>query len=258
MKRVFKAPAHWLDSAIRIDVIGCGGTGSSMLDELFRMHSLLVRLEHPGLIVTAWDGDTVSEANVGRQRFWPCDIGWNKAELLIKRYNSFGDTEWHWQNTMLDERATNNLRADVLITCVDSAAVRVMVGEVGRKRRRGVDSPLWLDAGNDANSGQVILGHWDAPPAVPDAIGLRLPNVLDLYPGLKTQKDAAEPSCSVAEAITRQDFGINQRVAAEASGLLWRLVRYGQLDRHGSFIYQESGEVLPLAIDEEQWRSFAA
>jgi PRTRC genetic system ThiF family protein len=256
MKRVFKAPASWLDNAIQIDVIGCGGTGSSMLDELFRMHSLLVRLDHPGLVVTAWDGDTVTEANVGRQRFWPCDIGWNKAELLINRYNSFGDTQWYWHNRMLTAEDAKALRPDVLITCVDTPTVRVMVGEVGRKRTR--TDALWLDTGNDANSGQVVLGHWSKEPATKDQISLRLPNVLDLYPGLKNQKDGEGPSCSVAEAISRQDFGINQRVAGEASGLLWRLVRHGQIDRHGSFIYQESGEVLPLYIDEEQWRSFAA
>jgi PRTRC genetic system ThiF family protein len=227
-----------------------------MMDELFRMHSLLTRLGHPGLSVTAWDGDTVSEANVGRQRFWPCDIGWNKAMLLVDRYNGFGETDWRYEDRMLDEKTALRLRPDVLITCVDSPQIRVMVGEVGRSRNQL--EALWLDTGNDANSGQVILGHWSGCDFAEGQDDGRVPNVLDLYPTLRTQKDDNEPSCSVEEAITRQGFGINQRVAAEGSGLLWQLVRHGQIDRHGSFIYQESGEVLPLYIDDNQWRSFAA
>jgi len=256
MKRTLKAPSDWIDSEIRVEVIGCGGTGSSMLDELFRMHSLLVRLDHPGLSVRAWDGDTVSEANVGRQRFWPCDVGWNKAQLLINRYNGFGETDWRYEDRMLDTTSAARLRPDVLITCVDSPAVRVMVGEIGREK--GPSGALWIDTGNDANSGQVIMGHWGGSDASKRRVDLRLPNVLDLYPNLTGQEGNDQPSCSVAAAIERQDFGINQRVAAEASGLLWRLIRYGETDRHGSFIYQESGEVLPLYIDDDQWRSFAA
>ena len=254
--RVLKAPADWAGEMIRVEVIGCGGTGSSMLDELFRMHSLLVRLDHPGLMVRAWDGDTVSEANVGRQRFWPCDVGWNKAELLINRYCSFGNADWHYQDRMLDAVEATKLRPDVLITCVDSPEVRVMVGKVGRERR--ASDVLWIDTGNDADSGQVILGHWSGRDGSDKGEAPNLPNVLDLYPGMKNEKGDARASCSVAEAIERQDFNINQRVAAEASGLLWRLIRYGEIDRHGSFIYQASGEVLPLSIDEKQWRAFAA
>ena len=131
-----------------------------------------------------------------------------------------------------------------------------MVGEMGRKS--GAREALWIDTGNDANSGQVIMGHWGGRNMRVKGIETVLPNVLDLYPGLKQQKGDEQASCSVEEAIDRQDFGINQRVAAEASGLLWRLIRYGKVDRHGSFIYQDRGEVLPLYIDDEQWQSFAA
>ena len=256
MTKVFKAPVAWADHSIKIALIGCGGTGSSMVDELFRMHALLVRLGHPGLDVTAWDGDTVSEANVGRQRFWPCDVGWNKAALLISRLNSFGDTSWKSMDRHLDSEACQSLRVDLIITCVDSAKVRVMVGDIGRASRS--DETLWLDTGNDSDSGQVILGHWTKGGSVDDGQTLRLPNVLDLYPSLRQQYDDTAASCSTEQSITRQDFGINQRVAGEASGLLWRLVRYGEIDRHGSFVYQKTGEVVPLSISEKLWQSFAA
>jgi PRTRC genetic system ThiF family protein len=246
-------PASWLTSAVEIELIGCGGTGSAMLDELFRMHSLLTRLDHPGVKVRAWDGETVQPANVGRQRFWPADVGWNKAALLVSRYNSFGGVEWVAKDRALDEESCERLSPDVLISCVDDPAVRVMIGRTGRKACRNRES-LWLDSGNDHDSGQVILGHWAGRKIVED----RLPNVLDLYPSLVNQRADRRASCSTEEAIGRQDFGINQRVAGEASGLLWRLLRYGSLDRHGAFIYQARGEVLPLMIGERYWQSFAA
>lgn len=246
-------PSGWLDRVVEVELIGCGGTGSAMLDELFRMHSLLTRLDHPGLMVRAWDGDTVQPANVGRQRFWPADVGWNKAELLIARYNSFGGTAWASEARALDVEACQRLQPDLLVSCVDDPAVRVMIGETGRQVCHDPDC-LWLDTGNDQDSGQVILGHWGGVKNVQE----RLPNVLDLYPGLVDQRADRRASCSAEDAIGRQDFGINQRVAAEASGLLWRLMRHGSLDRHGAFIYQAQGEVLPLPIGERYWQSFAA
>jgi len=255
MKRM-KAPPSWAGEPIQIALIGCGGTGSAMLDELYRMHALLVRLEHPGLVVCAWDGDEVKEANIGRQRFWPCDIGWRKAEILVNRYNSFGDADWSFEGRMLERKDCERLRADVIVSCVDSAAARVMIGEVGRERDEA--EVIWIDAGNGRDSGQVVMGHWRGRGVEQSAREKAVPNVLDLYPSLREQEEDKEESCSTEAAIGKQDFGINQRMAAEASGLLWQLIRYGETDRHGSFVYMKSGEVMPLMIDESQWAAFAA
>lgn len=248
----FVTPGYLLTERVSIELIGCGGTGSAMLDELFRMDSLLQKLGHPGLAVRAWDGDEVQPANIGRQRFWPADVGLNKAELLISRYNGFGGTEWYAVGQHLDEEICRRLSPHLMISCVDDPQVRVMIGEQGKAGGR--EDTLWLDTGNDHDSGQVILGHW----AGRDAVQQGLPNVLDLYPGLRQQHRDARPSCSTEEAVARQDFGINQRVAAEASGLVWRMLRHGGIERHGAFIYQAEGEVLPLRIGERYWQSFAA
>ena len=243
-------PVHWVTQAIHVELVGCGGTGSAMLDELFRMHSLLVRLNHPGLRVRAWDGDRVSEANIGRQRFWPADVGWNKAEVLISRYNNFGDVNWAYESALTKADMKEWRRQDLIISCVDDPKVRVMIASAGRKSGNG--ECIWIDTGNDADSGQVVLGHWKGRS---DKAG-RLPHVVDLYPTLRKQKKVDADSCSTEEALLKQDFGINQRVAAEASGLLWRLLRHGGLNRHGSFVYQEHGEVIPLPICRDTWASF--
>lgn len=250
MSKAFLTPTSWIQHEIQIELIGAGGTGSCMMDELFRLHALLTRLDHPGLRVRVWDGDTVSEANVGRQRFWPCDVGWNKAELLCQRYNSFGGTDWEYESRFIQAADCRRIRPDLLISCVDDPRVRVMLAKAGRKQSD--PDALWIDTGNDANSGQVILGHWSG--WTPKAN--KLPNVFDLYPSLKGQESHLEPSCSTEEAVTRQAFGINQRIAAEASGLMWQLLRHGGLNRHGSYVHQDDGEVTPLAISTESWSTF--
>ena len=80
----FVAPSHFFTQRISIDVIGAGGTGSYLLSYLAQIHYLLRMVggnDNP-FDVTVWDRDTVSETNVGRQNFWPMDIGLPKAEVL--------------------------------------------------------------------------------------------------------------------------------------------------------------------------------
>jgi PRTRC genetic system ThiF family protein len=78
-------PARYVEDQVTVDLIGCGGNGSQMLTGLARLDRALRALGHPGLVVTAWDPDTVSEANVGRQLFSPSDVGLNKATVLVHR-----------------------------------------------------------------------------------------------------------------------------------------------------------------------------
>lgn len=254
-----KIPHRWLDKQISIALVGCGGTGGEMLDELFRIDSLLKALGGQGLHVTAYDPDRVTGANIGRQRFWPCDIGFNKAEVLITRVNSFGNTDWEYEKVAFDiqEHASS---FNMLITCVDKPEVRA---EIGRKSKEHLDSEkdfyrgasdepqFWLDCGNDAFRGNVILGHFylgDAPQ--------KIPNVYDLYPVLDTMKGNDEPSCSTVAALEKQDYGINRSVAREAANLVWQFLRHGELGHHGSYIDIKAGTVTPLAIDENVWKTF--
>lgn len=56
------------------------------------------------------------------------------------------------------------------------------------------------------------------------------------------------PSCSLAEALEKQDLFINQGVATFALQLLWQFIREGGLNIHGYFINLETGKVTPLPI----------
>ena len=68
---------------VTVLVAGAGGTGSQVITNLARMSVALQALGHPGLHLTAFDPDTVTEANIGRQLFSETELGLNKATALV-------------------------------------------------------------------------------------------------------------------------------------------------------------------------------
>ena len=65
MKRV-----HYIDNylinpqhPVTVNLIGAGGTGSQVLTCLARLDTALRGLGHPGLFITVYDSDIVTEAN---------------------------------------------------------------------------------------------------------------------------------------------------------------------------------------------------
>ena len=91
MKRIHYTDSYLLSPyhPVSVFVIGAGGTGSQVVANLARMDMALRSLGHPGLHFTVFDGDTVSEANIGRQLFSPSEVGLNKAVALVTRINRF-------------------------------------------------------------------------------------------------------------------------------------------------------------------------
>jgi PRTRC genetic system ThiF family protein len=244
----FYLPVSWLDRPVSVWLLGVGGTGSELLDGLVRLHHALLALGHPvGLQVTAWDGDTVSPANIGRQRFWAADIGHNKAVVAIHRYNLFAGLAWEARPGEFTLPIDSVRWPDLLLTCVDKAGVRAALGQAGAPQWTDC---LWLDCGNDAYQGQVILGHLGR------VNGPRLPSVYDFYSAALSHPDLdadEQPSCGLAAALNRQSLAINRLLADLALALLYDLFRAGSLDRHGQFVDLRRGMVTPLLIDPDAW-----
>jgi PRTRC genetic system ThiF family protein len=254
MPQQFFAPPRFIDSGIRVLLIGAGGTGSEVLDALARTHLALLKLGHPGgLAVTVMDGDLVSPANIGRQRFAPCDIGHAKSHVLVHRYNVFYGLDWsaRAQPWTPDEALTvEKGPADLIISCVDRAAVRIEIARAASLESRDT---LWLDFGNGAETAQCVLGHLEREPRNSP---LRLPHVFDLFPELKSVDDRSEPSCSLAEALAQQDLFINRTIANAGMSVLWQLLRKGSITHHGAFVNLKEGTQHPLLIDPPTWACF--
>ena len=79
MKRVHYTDCYLLNPQhpVTVNLIGGGGTGSQVLTNLARLDVTLRTLGHPGLFVTLYDPDIVTEANIGRQLFGYSDLGLN-------------------------------------------------------------------------------------------------------------------------------------------------------------------------------------
>lgn len=251
MAQSLTLPEHWFEEPIKVLQIGAGGTGSHLFSTLMALDHSVRALHHPGgLHVTLCDGAKVTSANIGRQTFYGPDIGQNKAITLVQRANLFCGLDW--------VAVPHNVRSDpykladfdLIITCADKASVRAQIGrcsENGWYCRRPI---FWLDTGNGANDGQVVLGHWRS-----NEDTWRIPNVYDLYPELETLPDEhAQRSCSHAEAVTRQALPINRLVADTAFELLWSWIRHGQLQHHGAYVRLNPIQVQPLLIDAQSWQ----
>jgi PRTRC genetic system ThiF family protein len=247
--KTFRIPPHWLgDRPLRIALVGVGGTGSILAGELASLETTLRRLGHPGFDVTVFDPDRVSPANIGRQRYCEADLGLWKAVVSVHRINLFFNLEWRAVPTRFERTRRSPVDFDLLLTCVDSAAARLAIGAVARRWR----GALWLDTGNGRSTGQVVLGHVGNR-LEGDGAGVRLPNVLDLFPELVAVDDTEEHSCSTEEALRRQELPVNRVAATIAFDLIYQLLRHSSLTTHGAQFSLAPLRVSPIPIEPAAW-----
>lgn len=242
--------------ALRILVIGAGGTGSSIVMGLpYLDQAMRVWGRGYGLAVALMDADAVSEANCVRQPFSVSDIGQNKAVVLINRINLFWGT--HWQAVPNHFHARSFERdydrcPDLVVGCVDTRAARRALEASFRGALNHVC--YWLDLGNSAASGQYVLGQ--PLNACNRHKSERLRTVSELYPEILDEGAGEDPlpSCSAVEALDRQEPFINQTLAASALAMLAQLFRYGRLRYHGAFFNAQTGQMSALPVDPALWR----
>src|SRR5260221_8830011 len=243
-------PSLLLEKTIRITVVGCGGTGSAVASGLPYLHQAMLALGHPGgLDVTLVDGDRISRINCVRQPFSESEIGLHKATVLATRINLFWGLGWKGEPHFLDEGWREE--TDILIGCVDSRAARnAMI-----RTQTYWNCHYWLDLGNNADSGQFVLGQPENQRN--RARDLRLPTAAELFPELvnpKLDKKDRLPSCSALEALQRQEPFVNQTLAYQALAMLARLFRYGRITYHGAFINIATGRTSSLPVDPAVWQ----
>jgi PRTRC genetic system ThiF family protein len=248
-----------LERQVRVLVVGCGGTGSAVIAGLPYLHQSLVARGHPGgLHVTVVDGDTISPTNCVRQPFARSEIGLNKSVVLVNRLNLFWGLKWEAvpvhlrQGTFISRSYSgDDLRAHIVVGCVDTRAARAAIRDaVGNWSTVS----YWLDLGNNADSGQFILGE---PLNQRNRRSrLRLRTAAELFHEIADPNldNDGEPSCSSAEALERQEPFVNSTLAQHALALLARLFRYGMVCYHGGFINLSTGVSGRLPIDASLWR----
>ena len=157
-------PVRIIDqSQTQIVIVGVGGTGGYVLQQVARLvYGLKAQgFRTPNILLM--DGDTVEEKNLLRQYFLPQDVGRKKAEVLAERYSgaygidiafyneylnphtpfvvpraSQGDPS-QWSSTLIHNNA-------IVVGCVDNApARRLLHTELSNLR-----DVVYIDSGNSA------------------------------------------------------------------------------------------------------------
>ena len=246
---------------ISVNLIGAGGTGSQVLTALARMNHALTEFNHAGLSVRLWDNDVVTESNLGRQLFAESELGLHKSVALINRVNRFFGTDWKAESVKFERnnigKLPENARASIYISCVDSVKSRFEIANILKSldnRNAYSNRPrYWMDFGNSQFSGQVLLstiGTVRQPKSEKYETVENLPFVTEEFGELLRNSEQEDdiPSCSLAEALEKQDLFINSTLAQMGSSLLWNLFRNGLTENRGFFLNLKDFRSQPIKL----------
>ena len=130
----------------------------------------------------------------------------------------------------------------------------MILKDLNKNRSNRANSPLYyMDFGNNKDAGQVILstiGKIKQPASKQYRTVELLPMVTDEFGELLQASEVTDntPSCSLAEALTKQDLFINSALANVGASLLWQLFREGLLFNRGFFLNLKDFRTQPLKV----------
>ena len=264
-----KAKVHFTDNTlinptnpVTVNLIGAGGTGSQVLTALARMNHALTELNHAGLSVRLWDNDMITEANLGRQLFAESELGLYKSVALINRVNRFFGTNWKAETQKFEKadlgKLQSNMKSEIYISCVDSVKSRFGIAEILNELK--IDKSYyrnqckyWMDFGNSQFTGQVLLstiGNIKQPNSEKYKTVENLPFITEEFGDLLKVSELEDdtPSCSLAEALEKQDLFINSVLAQMGSSLFWNLFRNGLTENRGFFLNLKNFHSKPIKL----------
>ncbi len=267
-KDIIKTKVHFTDNEllnptnpISVNLIGAGGTGSKVLTALMEMNHSLIELGHAGLHVRLWDDDVITNANLSRQRFAGSETGLYKSVALINRANRWTGSNWKAETRKFEKddfgRLPKNAKATITITCVDNVKSRFGVADILKEksdyRNYSNEPKYWMDFGNNKYTGQVLLSTVGAirqPKSEKYETVCNLPFVTEEFGELLKQSEEEDdtPSCSLAEALRKQDLFINSTLAQMGCSLLWGLFCDGLTENRGFFLNLKNFHSQPIKV----------
>ena len=253
---------YYLDNEFLLDnpwitVVGCGGTGGFVAEGLCRLftgrEATIVLVDH----------DRVEPHNLLRQNFHQEDVGSFKSQALADRlartygrpvgYSVYPFREADSGSYGHRHPGLPRYGNCLLIGCTDNAAARRAMSECLRGGRH-----QWLiDAGNDTNWGQLLIGNVADPSHryesafdgetcyLLPAPTLQRPDLLTTVPDTPPDVD-----CAAALDLTDQDPTINQMMASLVLMVVRRMVA-GACSFMGLYLDMELGTVTPTYVTPE-------
>lgn len=109
-----------------------------------------------------------------------------------------------------------------------------------------------MDFGNAQTTGQVLIGNIRNKihqPASAEYLPVPKMNVITEEVSYSTirEKDSG-PSCSLAEALQKQDLFINSMLAQIGCDILWRMFREGRTFHRGAYLNLDTLRVSPVPV----------
>ncbi len=238
----------------KIVIVGCGGTGAQVARSVARIIYDMKQLRMHAPKMTLIDPDVIEPQNVGRQMFTDGDIGQSKALVLMRRFNMALGLDI----TAIDQPFNANRHAErwgtVIIGAVDNHLARLELSKL--------DGAVWIDAGNHANSGQVIIGNTGSHTDMMQRINGRdgkysyLPNAGLLFPALlepeaPKPEPAPDASCADLVATREQDLLVNDWLAVATSQYVYKLLHRQPINSFITYIDADGMNVRSVPINKE-------
>lgn len=241
---------------------GAGGTGSHFAKHLSRMIYTMLSIDLDMIKhVHIFDYDTIDENTAARANYSPLHKGLYKSEVLALSLNRFYQYDFFTghNTTIMDINMDEESKTEAVlfvVTCTDSISSRRKILDYYSKLRIPF---YWLDIGNSVNTSQFVLGNlscftgnieiFKQPEDNQFKAVIKLKTVDRIFPGYFNVKEEANiDSCSVADALSRQDMFINSITAEYAVKMIYEFFRNYNLMYHGMFINLEQNSINPIMI----------
>ncbi len=183
-----------------------------------------------------------------------------KAQCLISRVNNFFGNDWtaepHCYPSLAGETGSDDM-ANIFITCTDNTKSRLALWKILKQAREmslyDRQKPLyWMDFGNGQTFGQVLRGTISRKIKQPhsekyDPTGW-LPVITEYTNYARVKAEDSGPSCSLAEALEKQDLFINLTLAQLGCNLLWKMFRNGMIEHRGAYLNLDTLKVNPVLV----------
>lgn len=224
---------------IKIIVLGCGGTGGHFLAGLGEfLKSYSSRSNYWNLVLC--DGDIVEEHNLKNQAFVASDVGKNKALVMQEGLcEAFGLDMSSIKCYGYIDSVTELLQfckedsLNMIVGCVDNHKAR----QIMHKVFYSLPSCIYIDSGNDYESGQIVTGLRLYGKDYRPPRGFYFPDVLTD----KTPTDR-ELGCGVVNSHSPQHIVTNKKAANILLGFVSWFMQEGFANVTGSL-----KEVMALA-----------
>ena len=253
---------YYLDNAFLLDnpwitVVGCGGTGGFVAEGLCRL------FQGREATIVLVDHDRVEPHNLLRQNFYEGDVGQFKSKALADRlakaynrpvgYSVYPFREYDANPSGHRYPGLRSYGDNLIIGCADNAVARRAMAEC----LPGHPACWLIDAGNDTNWGQVLVGNaaervtLEESPFTGETCHLAPAPTLqrpDLLTAISTRPPDVD--CAAALDLTDQDPTINQMMASLVLQVVRRMVA-GTCPFMGLYLDMDLGTVTPSYVTPE-------